>query len=76
MSKFSIFVDIFKYMLIIPVKKNNIEKALKEYKSKVIKTRQMTELNNRKTFVKPSVKRRSEIDKAKYVQKNFGDTRD
>jgi len=63
-------------MLIIPVKKNNIERALKEYKSKVIKTRQMTELNNRKTFVKPSVKRRAAISKAKYVQKKFGDNQD
>jgi small subunit ribosomal protein S21 len=63
-------------MLIITVKKNNLERALKEYKSKVIKTRQMTELNNRKTFVKPSVKRRNQISKAKYVQKKFGDNQD
>lgn len=72
MSKFSIFVDISRSMIIIPVKKNNIEKALKEYKSKVIKTRQMTELNNRKTFVKPSVKRRAQISKAKYIQNKLG----
>ena len=58
-------------MIIIQVKKNNIEKALKEYKSKVIKTRQMTELNNRKTYVKPSEKKRSQNLKAIYVNKKF-----
>ena len=60
-------------MLIVKVEKNNIERALKEYKSKVIKTRQMTELNNRKTFVKPSIKRRNQILKAQYVQQKFKD---
>lgn len=63
-------------MLIIKVEKGNIEKALKTYKSKVIKTRQMTELNNRKTFVKPSVKKRAEHDKAVYVQKKFKSNED
>ena len=71
LSKFTIFVDIFIYMIIVVVKKNNIERALKEYKSKVIKTRQMSELNKRKTFVKPSVIKRDELSKAKYVQKKF-----
>lgn len=59
------------YMIIVVVKNKSIEQALKQYKSKVIKTRQMTELNNRKTFVKPSVLRRAELQKAKYVQENF-----
>jgi len=56
-------------MLIIKVDKNNIEKALKTYKSKVIKTRQLSELTDRKEFVKKSVKRRVEVLKAKYVQR-------
>lgn len=60
-------------MLIVKVVKNNIEKALKEYKSKVIKTRQMTELNNRKYYSKPSITRRNEILKAQYVQQKFKD---
>lgn len=55
-------------MLIVKVEKNNLEKALKIYKSKVIKTRQMTELNNRTEFVKKSVKRREQIRKAKFIQ--------
>jgi ribosomal protein S21 len=56
-------------MLIVKVEKNNIEKALKIYKSKIIKTRQMTELNNRKTFDKKSVTRRDEISNAKFIEK-------
>ena len=55
-------------MLIVKVEKNNIEKALKIYKSKVIKTRQMTELNNRKTFEKKSVTKRNEVLKAKFIE--------
>jgi small subunit ribosomal protein S21 len=57
-------------MLIIKVdNKTPIEKSLKLFKSKVIKTKLMTELKNRKEFVKNSVKRRTELNKAKYVQK-------
>lgn len=56
-------------MLIVKVEKNNIEKALKIYKSKVIKTRQMTELNNRKTYEKKSVTKRNEVLKAEFMEK-------
>lgn len=57
-------------MLIVKVdSKTPIEKALKLFKSKVIKTKLMTELKNRKEFVKDSVKRRTELNKAKYSQK-------
>jgi small subunit ribosomal protein S21 len=56
-------------MLKIEVKKGNIEWALKEYKSKIIKTRQMTEVNNRKEFEKPSVTKRKEKNKGIYVEK-------
>ena len=59
-------------MLIVKVdKKSNIEKALKEYKSKIIKTRQSSKLNERKEFIKTSVKKRNVLNKAKYVQKNY-----
>jgi small subunit ribosomal protein S21 len=62
-------------MIIIKVDKNSsIEKALKQYKSKVIKTRQSSELVERKEFVKRSVKKRQQIQKAKYVQKKFGNS--
>lgn len=56
-------------MLKIKVKKGNIERALKEYKSKVIKTRQMREVNERKEYEKPSVKNRRVKKKGKYIQK-------
>ena len=56
-------------MLIVEVKKGKIEKALKEYKSKIIRTRQMSFLNGLKEYEKPSVKRRKEKDKAKYVSR-------
>jgi small subunit ribosomal protein S21 len=64
-------------MIIIKVGKDkNIEKALKQYKSKIIKTRQMSELVNRKEFVKTSVKKRNVLNKAKYVQKMYKSNKD
>ena len=57
-------------MIIVPVKDGeSIEKALKKFKRKFEKTGAIRELCARKTFVKPSVKRRTEIQKAIYVQK-------
>ena len=56
------------------VKLNNqitIEKALKLYKSKVIKTRQSSELAKRKEFKKPSVVKRDGLSKAIYVLKKI-----
>ena len=54
-------------------KKGGIEKALKQYKSKVIKTRQMRALRDLQEYEKPSVEKRRKNKKAKYVQKKFGD---
>lgn len=56
-------------MLKVKVERKNIEKALKKYKSKIIKTRQMREVNERKEFTKDSEERRREVDKAKYKEK-------
>lgn len=56
-------------MLIVEVKKGNIEKALKDLKGKVIKTKQNSILFGRKEFVKKSVVKRSEVQKATYIQK-------
>jgi small subunit ribosomal protein S21 len=56
-------------MLKVEVKRGDIERALKELKSKVIKTRQNSFLNDRKEFKKKSVLKRSQIKKAIYVQK-------
>lgn len=60
-------------MIIIKLEKGvSLERALKLYKSKVIKTRQSSQLNERKEFEKKSVKRRKQIQKAIYKQKmNF-----
>lgn len=56
-------------MIIVPVKEGeNIEKALKKFKRKFEKTGVIRELRSRKTFEKPSVRRRDEIKKAIYVQ--------
>lgn len=56
-------------MLIVEVKKGNIEKALKDLKGKVIKTKQNSILFGRKEFIKKSVERRAEVKKATYIQK-------
>ena len=62
----------FKLMLIIDIKNSDsLERALKILKRKVIDTKQLQNLRNRKEFEKPSVKRRSEINKAKYIQKKW-----
>ena len=59
-------------MLIVKVDKNsNIERALKEYKGKIIKTRQSSKLTERKEIVKKSVKKINVLNKAKYVQKKY-----
>lgn len=64
-------------MIIVKLNKNiNLETALKIYKSKIIKTRQLSEINDRKEFVKKSVKKRKKILKAKYVQKKFKSNND
>ena len=56
-------------MLIIPIKDGeNIDRALKRFKRKLDKTGTKKSLQTRKEFIKPSVKRRAEIQKAQYVQ--------
>lgn len=61
-------------MLIVNVKEHgNIERALKALKSKVIKTRQVKQLQDRKEFVKYSVKKRTEILNAVYRQQKQTD---
>lgn len=57
-------------MLIVKVT-GKIEGAIKALRSKVIKTRQMRELNDRREYKKDSVERREEIKKAIYVQKKY-----
>ena len=57
-------------MLVVEVnKKGGIERALKEYKRKVIKTKQLNNIRDNRYYEKPSSKKRKQNQKAKYVQK-------
>jgi len=56
-------------MIIIEVKKNNIEQALKQYKFKIHKTKQIERLKNKQEFKKKSVVLRMKKIKAVYIQK-------
>ncbi len=57
-------------MIIVPVKEGeNIERALKKFKRKFEKTGVIRELRSRQAFTKPSISRREQLKKAKYVQK-------
>lgn len=55
-------------MLIINVKDNNVEMALKQYKRKVSRTKQLQNLRDLQDFIKPSVKKRLMLKKAKYLE--------
>ncbi|NUY81859.1 30S ribosomal protein S21 [Flavobacterium sp. MAH-1] len=56
-------------MLIIPIKDGeNIDRALKRYKRKFDKTGTVRQLRARQAFVKPSVSRRMQVQKAQYIQ--------
>ena len=56
-------------MIIVDLsKEKSIETALRTYKNKVQKVKQVQELRERQVFVKPSVKKRTERLKAVYVQ--------
>jgi len=60
-------------MLIIDVKESeSIDRALKKYKRKFERAGILKELRRRKHFIKPSVKRRTEVLKAVYKQKTYG----
>ena len=58
-------------MLLVKVEGTTIEKALKTLKRKWDKRKAMKELRERKEFTKKSVKRRSEITRAAYIQKKY-----
>ena len=68
MVKFLSTSDYLYDMLVIPVQNNNIEKALKVLKGKVIRTKQLTYLRDRQYYEKKSVRRRNEIKNAVYLQ--------
>ena len=60
---------IFETMIIMPIKEGeNIERALKKFKRKFEKTGVLKELRSRKQFVKPSLVKRRNMEKAIYVE--------
>jgi small subunit ribosomal protein S21 len=57
-------------MIIVNVKENeSIDKALKRFKKKFEKTGVLKELRSRTAFEKPSVRRRNEIIRAAYRER-------
>jgi small subunit ribosomal protein S21 len=57
-------------MIVIKIKeKENIDKALKQFKRKFNEIGVVKELREREHFTKPSMKRRNVVKKAIYVQK-------
>jgi len=59
-------------MLIIDVKDaDSLDKALKKYKRKVDRTGLIKNLRKRQHFIKPSVRRRTELLKAAYRNEMF-----
>lgn len=57
-------------MIIIEIQNGEtLDKALKKLKSKVIKTKQNQILYSKKEYIKKSVRRRNEIQKAIFSQK-------
>jgi ribosomal protein S21 len=60
-------------MLIIEVNKGNVEGALKKFKSKVIKTKLVSQLQDRKTYKKKYDVNRQIKKNAIYKQKKFSD---
>jgi small subunit ribosomal protein S21 len=73
MKKLPIFIQINQiiFMIIVTVKnEKSLEQSLKQYKFKVYKTKQIQKLQERQEYKKPSVKRRAQIKKAQYKQKN------
>jgi small subunit ribosomal protein S21 len=61
-------------MIIINVKENeSIDKALKRFKKKFEKTGVLKELRSRTFYEKPSISRRTEMIKARYIQGKFVD---
>ena len=66
---FYIFVIYLYIMIIIDLsKEKSIESALRTYKQKVQKTKQIQKLRERQEFTKPSVIKRNERLKAIYVE--------
>jgi len=56
-------------MIIVKVKNGKIDAAVKAWKNKVKNTKLVKRIKENEEYVKPSVKRRNTISKAKFKQK-------
>ncbi|MCO6495107.1 MAG: 30S ribosomal protein S21 [Bacteroidetes bacterium] len=56
-------------MLIVNIKENeSLDRALKKFKKKFERTGVVKELRERQAFIKPSIKKRKQLIKARYRQ--------
>ena len=60
-------------MLIVEVKKGNVDRALKIMRRKVKLTKQLLKLRNGRQYIKNSESKRHQLQKAKYRQKYMDD---
>tara|TARA_R110000824_G_scaffold17221_1_gene70216 strand:- start:567 stop:755 length:189 start_codon:yes stop_codon:yes gene_type:complete len=56
-------------MLIVEVKRGNVEVALKVMRRKVKLTKQLLKLRNGRNYIKKSERKRHQLQKAKYQQR-------
>ena len=56
-------------MLIVKVDNSGIERAIKKLRNKIRNTKQLNLLREGQEYTKPSVKKRLQKQKAKYIQK-------
>ena len=60
-------------MLIVEVKKGNVDRALKVMRRKVKLTKQLLKLRNGRQYIKKSERKRHKLQKAKYKQRYLDD---
>ena len=60
-------------MLIVEVKRGNVDKALKVMRRKVKLTKQLLKLRNGRHYIKKSDQKRHQLQKARYHQKYIDD---
>ncbi len=68
MTEFIHLKEVYKMLIIDSKDCENIDKALKKYKKKFEKSRVLLQLRERQAFIKPSIRRRTQVLKAVYKQ--------
>ena len=71
-AKFFHLKEVYTMLIIDSKDCENIDKALKKYKKKFEKSRVLLQLRERQAFIKPSIRRRTEMLKAVYKQQLEG----